>query len=112
MLSSGLLQPPRRRRGRADDTAFYDEHVERLHFIRRALACGLTHDDIGQIVDQRALVTCGDVSTVAKRRIDAMRSAGRDATCLMGLYEQCIAAGARGARKDCQMLKELSRAGV
>jgi hypothetical protein len=55
-----LLQPPRRVRGRSDDTAFISEHVERLRFIRRAVNCGLTHEDIAELVDPEVLVTCGD----------------------------------------------------
>jgi DNA-binding transcriptional MerR regulator len=108
---SGLLQPPRRGPSRRGDMAFYDEHVERLRFIRRALACGLTHDDIAQIV--RPHVTCGDVSAVAKRRMDAIRAAGsidaREATCLAGLYEVCSAAS---TRRYCPIFKALSGPGA
>lgn len=104
---SGLLQPPRRRPSRSGDMAFYDEHVERLHLIRGALRCGLTHADIAEIVDPSA--TCAVVSAVAKRRLEAMRAAGeaeaREATCLAGVHEACRPLG---AGKDCSMLKTLS----
>jgi DNA-binding transcriptional MerR regulator len=61
---SGLLQPPHRVRGRGDNFAFRIEHVERLKFIRRSLACGLTHEDIGALVDPAVLATCGDVYAI------------------------------------------------
>src|SRR5690349_18434813 len=74
---SGLMQPPHRVRGRTDDVAFGAEHVERLKFIKRALTCGYTHEDIARFVDPAVLVTCGDVYATTARRLEHVRRSGR-----------------------------------
>ena len=109
---SGLLPPPRRARSRTDDFGFGTEHVERLKFIRRALACGLTHEDIGALVNPAALVTCGDVYAIAARRLKHLRKAEKADTLAALHLEQASAACARvGSRKDCKLLEALSRPG-
>ena len=109
---SGLLQPPRRARGRTDDFAFGTEHVERLKFIRRALACGLTHEDIAGLVDPHALVTCGDVYAIAARRLKHLRKGGKADTPAATYLAQVTGACARmGSGTDCNILQELSRPG-
>jgi MerR family mercuric resistance operon transcriptional regulator len=109
---SGLMQPPRRTRGRTDDFAFGAEHVERLEFIRRALACGFSHEDIAGFVDPFALVTCGDVYAIANRRLETMRRSGQGdtpmAACLASLVEQCAGVG---PRKDCKIIQGLNSQG-
>lgn len=74
---SGLMQPPHRVGGRTDDVAFGAGHVERLKFIKRALTCGYTHEDIAEFVNPVAMVTCGDVYATTARRLEAMRKSGR-----------------------------------
>lgn len=109
----GLLQPPRRRRGRGDDFAFQAEHVERLHFIRHALDCGFTLEDIALLVDPNALVTCGDVYAVAARRLDLLRLKRDNDTRAMAALTQLIDGCARvGPRKDCKILEALSGSGM
>lgn len=107
-----LLQPPRRRRSRTGDMAFYGEHVERLHFIRQALACGLTHDDIAEIVDPNVLGTCGDVYAIASRRLEQMRKDGTGETpaaaCLTKISAACLRVG---SRTNCAIIKALSTPG-
>jgi DNA-binding transcriptional MerR regulator len=71
----GLLPPLRRRRGRTDDLAYREEHLDRLMFIKSALDSGFEMDDIRQLVDPVSLVTCGDVHRLAKRRLEDLRSA-------------------------------------
>jgi DNA-binding transcriptional MerR regulator len=68
----GLLQAPRRRQGRSNDFAFYPEHADRLHFIRRALWYGFTYVDIAELVAGEGLLTRGDVSAFASRRLKAI----------------------------------------
>jgi DNA-binding transcriptional MerR regulator len=108
----GLLQPPKRARSRTDDFVFGSEHVERLKFIRRALACGLTHNDVGRMVDPRGLLTCGDVYKIASFRLEHLRKAGRGATLaaryLAEVLELCPGVG---PGKDCRILRELARPG-
>jgi DNA-binding transcriptional MerR regulator len=106
----GLLQPPRRQRSRTDDFAFQAEHVERLQFIKRSLAYGLTVEDIAQLVDPYALTTCGDVSALADKRLEQMRQSGAADTpaafALTKLREGCARVG---SRKDCAMLATLGK---
>lgn len=106
---SGLLPPARRQRGRTDDFAFQEEHVERLTFIKRALDCGFTQEDITLMVNPAALVTCGDVYAVAARRLEQLRQSGAADTeatvALARLLDRCAGVG---PRKDCQILATLA----
>jgi DNA-binding transcriptional MerR regulator len=108
----GLLQPPRRQRSRSDDKAFQDEHLERLRFIRRALACGFGLEDIARFVDPLGLVTCNDVKVIASRRLQDLRRAGAaesdPASCLSRLVETCAGVG---PGRDCSILQGLARPG-
>ena len=108
-VESGLLQPPRRQRGRPKRVAFHDEHLERMQFIKRALGCGFTYEDIERLVDPLSLVTCGDISQITAKRLDAMRAEGkaktREAICLAELYASC---SGLGSRKDCRILEGLA----
>jgi DNA-binding transcriptional MerR regulator len=108
----GLLQPPRRRRGRSDDFAFQQEHVDRLHFIKCALDYGFTVEDIAELVDPAALVTCGDVRSLTQRRLEQLRQSGEAdparADALAQLREKCAGVG---SRKDCSILVTLADPG-
>jgi MerR family transcriptional regulator, mercuric resistance operon regulatory protein len=107
----GLLQPARRRRGRSDDFAFQADHLDRLHFISRALEHGLTLEDVAQLVDPASLVTCGDVCGLAERRLEQIRQSGADApgeAALAQLLEDCAGVG---SRNDCTILATLAKRG-
>ena len=108
----GLLPPPRRMRGRSGDTAFHREHLDRLLFINRSLACGFTLADISELVDPGALRTCGDVFALTERRLVQIRESGQPespaAAHLAALRDACPG---RGARQDCTILKALSSPG-
>jgi MerR family mercuric resistance operon transcriptional regulator len=105
----GLLQPPRRRRGRSGEVAFHQEHVDRLRFIGRALGYSFTLEDIEGLVDRTALVTCGDVYNLATRRLQQMREAqGLDAAEVVALETLVAACARKGARTDCRLLATLS----
>jgi MerR family mercuric resistance operon transcriptional regulator len=106
-LKSGLLQPPRRRRGRSADVAFHDEHVKRLRFIKNARGYGFTLEDIAQLVDPRALTTCADIYRLTLRRLEAMIQAdASDISSIVALdtlLTSCLATRSR----DCQILATL-----
>jgi|SRR5580658_7586978 MerR family mercuric resistance operon transcriptional regulator len=107
----GLLQPARRRRGRSDDFAFQADHLDRLHFIGRALEHGLTFEDIARMVDPTNLMTCGDVCLLAERRLEQIRQSGADApgaAALARLLEDCAGVG---SRSDCAILVTLAKRG-
>jgi DNA-binding transcriptional MerR regulator len=108
-LDQGLLQRPRRQRGRSDDVAYHPEHLERLKFIKHALGCGFTLDDVVQMVHPGALVTCGDVFALTQRRLDCLRASGSAnaiaAARLEKLRETCPGIG---PRQGCPILETLS----
>jgi MerR family transcriptional regulator, mercuric resistance operon regulatory protein len=107
----GLLQPARRRPGRSDDFAFQTDHLDRLHFIARALAYGLTLEDIAQLVDPASLMTCGDVCDLAERRLEQIRQSGAEApgaAALAQLLDDCAGVG---SRNDCAILATLAKRG-
>jgi len=105
-----LLHPPQRQRGRTDDFAYRQEHVDRLRFIGRAMSHGLSLDAIGQLVDAEALQTCNDVYRFATRQLEALRrqSGPEDPTVIA--FEKLVATCLRsGARRDCQILAGLAK---
>lgn len=109
--TSGLLQPPRRRRSRTDDLAFGTEHVERLHFIRQALSYGFLLEDIAKMVGEIGLMTCNDVYRLSVRRLEELR---RDRGCndatVIALGKLIATCAGRGRRTDCQILTTLAKA--
>jgi DNA-binding transcriptional MerR regulator len=108
-LKSGLLQPPRRQRGRSADVGFHDEHVKRLRFIKNARGCGFTLEDIAQLVNPRALTTCADVYRLALRRLEAVtRADASDISRIVALDALLTSCRATGSRGDCKILATLS----
>jgi DNA-binding transcriptional MerR regulator len=106
----GLLQPPRRQRGRTDDLAFQVEHMERLRFIQRALTHGFFLEDIERFVDEANLVTCNDVLRIAVHRLAEYRIARSSGHPKVIALEKLIAScGGIGARRDCQILATLAK---
>jgi DNA-binding transcriptional MerR regulator len=104
-----LLPPPRRRRGRQDDRGFNSEHVDRLRFIKRALAHGFTLDMIAHCVESTGLLTCGDVYRLSLTRLEQLRAEHGSADPIVVRLESLIAKCARrGGRADCQLLATLS----
>jgi MerR family transcriptional regulator, mercuric resistance operon regulatory protein len=108
----GVLQPPRRQVGRGGNRAFHQEHVERLHYIKRALGCGLTIDDVQALLDPAAMLTAGDVYEVVRRRLSNVRQAEHTeewaAHALEKLLETCPRTG---SRRHCNILKTLTSSG-
>jgi DNA-binding transcriptional MerR regulator len=103
---SGLLQPPRRQRGRSDRFAFQAEHIERLRFIKRALQYGFLVEHISKMLEDAT--TCSDVHRIALHRLaDLRRIGGPEATIavLENLIALCVGVG---SRKDCKILDALA----
>lgn len=104
----GLLQPPRRQRGRRGDIAFHREHVERLQFIQRGLSVGYTLEDIRQLVDPHAFVTCGDVYQATIQRVQQTQASEPNrAAALAQLAEKCPRLGSRA---ECPVIRHLKAA--
>ncbi|MBN9088068.1 MAG: MerR family DNA-binding protein [Reyranella sp.] len=109
LRARGVLQPPRRQRGRTDDVAYHHEHLDRLKFIKHALACGFTLEDIAELVNPGALVTCGDVRALTQRRLEQVREAGgTDAVVVARLEKLREACAGAGSRRECSILEALS----
>jgi DNA-binding transcriptional MerR regulator len=103
----GLLQAPRRQRGRSADVAFHAEHVQRLRFIKRALSVGYSLEDIARLVDPHSLVTCRDVYETTMRSVqNAMEREPQRANALRQLAEICPRVGDRAACPIIASLKE------
>jgi DNA-binding transcriptional MerR regulator len=101
----GLLQAPRRQRGRSADVAFHAEHLQRLRFIKRALSVGYSLEDIARLVDPHALVTCRDVYETTMRSMQkAMEQEPQRAQALGQLAEMCPRVGGRA---DCPIMASL-----
>lgn len=75
----GLLPRPRRRRSRTGDSAYHQEHFDRLMFIERALALGFSFEAIADLAGVKGgLRTCNDVYQIAERRLTEL---SRTAEC-------------------------------
>lgn len=109
----GLLQPPRRQRGRTDDVRFDAAHVQRLRFIQRALAYGFAHDDIARLMDEAGLGTCNDVYRLSVQRLEELRrDRGTDDATARALEELIATCAGVGPRSDCGILAVLSSRGA
>lgn len=109
-LDRRLLQAPRRRRGRSGTTAFHQDHLDRLHFIRQALDYGFSLEQIAQFVSTERMMTCKDIHLLTLSQIEALRrghgSADPTAAALEKLLGTC---NGRSGRKDCQILAALTK---
>jgi len=104
-----LLQPPRRQRGRTDDFAYRQEHVDRLRFIGRARSHGFSLEAIAELVDAEALQTCNDVYRFATRQLERLqRNSGPEDSTVVALEKLIATCRGSGARRDCQILAGLA----
>jgi DNA-binding transcriptional MerR regulator len=104
-----LLQPPRRHRGRSDDFAYRQEHVDRLRFIARARRHGLSLDAIAQLVDAEALPTCSDVYRFSIRQLEELkRKTGSKDSTVVALEKLIAECRRTGLRKECRILSGLA----
>ncbi len=112
----GLLQPPRRsaRRYKGHNwrkgLGYFQEHLDRLRFISRALAYGFSLDAIERLVPATGLVTCRDVMTIADAELQRLRSLADPESpgvaALAQLRDRCIGIG---ERRDCAIYAALTR---
>jgi DNA-binding transcriptional MerR regulator len=110
-LDCRLLQPARRRIGQGGGSAFYQEHIDRLGFIGRALAHGLSIGTVAQLLDDGRLLTCNDVYQIVTSQLQAHRRVrGSSDPLVAGLRKLVRTCGRTGGRKDCRILAELQRA--
>lgn len=108
----GVLQPARRRVGRSGHRAFHKEHVERLRYVKRALGCGLTIEDIQALLDPAAMLTPSDVYGVVQRRLSNVRQTrDADESAAQALEKLLEACPGTGSRRDCSILKTLASSG-
>ena len=104
----GLLPPPLR--SQANYRLYDASHVERLHFIRRCRALGMSLDEVHTLLgfqdgpDQ----SCGGVNALVDQHIHAIESQIADLhalhTELLQLRGRCNAARPAG---ECEILKQL-----
>lgn len=105
--AEGLLQPSRRLPGRSDDFGFGAEHLARLRFIKRALKHGFIMADVAQLVDSKALVTCGDVHAIASWRLSEVIRSNAGAPEAVALTQLLHVCAGKGSREDCKILQLL-----
>src|SRR5262249_55565097 len=105
---SGLLQHARRQRGRSGGLAYHQEHIDRLHFISRALECGFSLDAIADLLRPDQLVTCSDIYRISDRqlkRLQRERPESRATATLKKLMAKCAR---NGSRDDCSIYATLA----
>jgi DNA-binding transcriptional MerR regulator len=107
----GLLPKPRRRRGRAGDHAYHQEHLERLLFIRRALDLGFPLETVAELAGVKGgLLTCNDIYQIVQRHLGGLRQGTAKPTpmetTLKTLADACPR---KGPRSDCAILAALPR---
>jgi DNA-binding transcriptional MerR regulator len=107
----GLLPKPRRRRGRSGDPAYHQEHLDRLTFIKRAVALGFPLTTVAELTGVNGgLQTCNDIYQIVVRQLGDVRQRieelTRAAGTLQALAESCPR---RGPRADCTVIAALSR---
>ncbi|SKA30848.1 MerR family transcriptional regulator, mercuric resistance operon regulatory protein [Enhydrobacter aerosaccus] len=70
----GLMPKPRLRSGRRTSTPYHQEHLDRLNFIRRALALGFSLEAVADLLGVRGgMRTCGDIYLIANRQLEEIR---------------------------------------
>jgi MerR family mercuric resistance operon transcriptional regulator len=108
---NGLLPEPRRRRGRSDDAAYHQEHLDRLIFIRRARELGFTLETVAVLAGLRGgLVTCNDVYHIVERHLAELHQrTGNHSQMERKLKELAGACAKKGSRADCTIIATLSR---
>jgi DNA-binding transcriptional MerR regulator len=106
---SGLLPRARRRPGRSDEFGYHREHLERLRFIKRALALGYEPEDITQLLEDGGLRTCNDVYQITARKVEQLRARSGDGGSAPTALEQLLGSCPRkGGRTACPILTALS----
>jgi DNA-binding transcriptional MerR regulator len=98
----GLLPPVRRQRSRSGDSAYTEEHIRALRLIKQARACGYTFEDITKFLDASGLMTCGDVYTITRRRLEQVsQDRTGDNSAIANLEKLLDVCDRVGRRQDC-----------
>ncbi|KPN47090.1 heavy metal-responsive transcriptional regulator [Mycobacterium intracellulare] len=97
---SGLLPPPARTVSGYRD--YGPEMVERLRFIRRGQAAGLTLQKVRQVlaIHDRGEVPCGHVRQVLNTRLDQVRAQIAELVALEGHLQTLLDRASRGAATE------------
>jgi MerR family mercuric resistance operon transcriptional regulator len=109
----GLLPRPRRRRGRSGDSAYHQEHLDRLLFIRRALEFGFPIETIAELAGVKGgLQTCNDIYQLADRHLSDLRQRIADLQRIESTLAGLVAACPRtGGSTSCSVLAALKQPG-
>ena len=119
-LRRGLLPPAQRVPGYKAQHGFRQDHLERLHFIRRARDLGFSVENISDLLGLHGgLVTCGDAARITARHLETLRAQIEDPTTrperradlvqfeslLTPIASKCANTG---SARDCTILRALS----
>ena len=103
----GLLPSPRRRVGRSGETAYHNEHLERLLSIRRGLELGLLAEEVVRLVEPGPLLTCNDIYKIGMQRLERLREENSQPDAIaavQALLDKCPRVGGRNA---CPVISDL-----
>lgn len=74
-VALGLLPQPRLRSGRRTSAPYHQQHLDRLHFIKRCTDLGFSLDAIADLLAVKGgMRTCGDIYTIAARQLEEVRA--------------------------------------
>ena len=105
----GLLPVPARSPGRY--RLYASQHLERLHFIRRARALGFSLNEVRTLLRlaEGRKRPCAEVRVVAAAHLDDVRSKLADLRTMERVLTQTVAQCRDGRRSDCPLIEALSR---
>lgn len=107
-----LLPPPPRTAG--NQRVYGEEHLKRVHFVRRARELGFTIEDIRAMLTliDRHTVTCGEVLGIADRQLAGVRAKLTDLKRLERALKKMTASCSGGTVPDCPLLEALFDTGA
>ncbi len=109
----GLL--PRPRRTAARYRVYGQEDEERVRFIRRAQAIGLTLDDIRGLLRHREARTsdeCRRVATLLRQRIEALDRKLAELAAFRAMLSDNLSRCERAGSAECPVILDLSKIGT
>ncbi|MDJ0931993.1 Cu(I)-responsive transcriptional regulator [Breoghania sp.] len=103
----GLISPERQANGYRD---YGDEHVHKLHFLRRARSLGFGIEDCRQLLslyEDRGRASA-DVKVLAQRHIEEIDAKLEELTSLRDTLAKFVCACHGDQRPDCPILNEIA----